>query len=159
MSNLPLTPPQNNSDEDVSQFFNRYFTETLSFPSNQVDAVFGFFVDRGFEESAAAAVSTVLLEQAKIDRINIFKLIDTLKGLTPPELSAVVTETLNYRRPKTSSLGYRRPNNFNKIEKRNIEGYSENQNNTEQSNNIDTPSTNNNYVQLRYVQSGYVDDI
>lgn len=120
MSNLPLNKPENYTDEQVTTFFNRYFTKSLSFPSNQVDAVFSFFTNRGFEESAASAVTTVLVEQAKIDKVNVFRLIDTLKGLDDVQLSAVVTETLNYRRPKTSSLGYRRPNQFDKIEKRNV---------------------------------------
>jgi hypothetical protein len=120
MTNLPIKQNDNYSDEAVTEFFDRYFSKKLSFPSNQVDAVLGFFLDRGFEETAAAAVSTVLLEQAKIDGVNVFRLLDTLKGLKDVELSAVVTETINYRRPKTSSLGYRRPNNFNKIERRNI---------------------------------------
>lgn len=120
MSNLPINKPENFSDEQVTTFFNRYFTKPLSFPSNQVDAVFSFFTNRGFEETAASAITATLVEQAKIDKINVFRLLDTLKGLDEVQLSAVVTETLNYRRPKTSSLGYRRPNQFDKNERRNI---------------------------------------
>jgi hypothetical protein len=120
MSNLPQEKPQNYSDRDVRQFFNKYFSETLSFPSSQVDAVVNFFTKRGFEETAAVSTATVLLEQSKIDNVNVFKLLDTLKGLNNVQLSAVCAEILNYNRPKTSSLGYKRPIQEETVERRNI---------------------------------------
>ena len=41
--------------------------ESLSFPSNQVDAVVGFFENRGFDKLASTSVASVLLTQAKVD--------------------------------------------------------------------------------------------
>jgi hypothetical protein len=120
MSSLPQEKPSNYSDKGVNQFFDKYFTKTLTFPTNQVDAVIAFFEKRGFDKSAAISVGTILLNQAKIDNINIFKLLDTLKGLNELQLSAVVTEVLNYNRAKTSTLGYKRETAVDKIEKRNI---------------------------------------
>lgn len=120
MTNLPIEKPQSGSNADVRQFFDKYFTKKLSFPSNEIDAVVGFFENRGFDKTASVAVATVLLQQAKIDEVNIFQLIDTLKGISDVQLSAVVTETLNYSRPKTSSLGYRRPDTLDSFEQRNI---------------------------------------
>lgn len=120
MTNLPQQKPEPRSNADVRQFFDKYFTKKLSFPTNDIDAVVGFFENRGFDKTASIAVATVLLQQAKIDEVNIFQLIDTLKGLSDVQLSAVVTETLNYSRPKTSSLGYRRPVTLDSFEQRNI---------------------------------------
>jgi hypothetical protein len=120
MSSLPQEKPTNFSDKGVTTFFNNYFSKTLSFPTNQVDAVISFFEKRNFDKAAAIAVGTTLLQQAKIDDVNIFKLLDTLKGLNELQLSAIVTEVLNYNRAKTSTLGYRRSEAADKTEKRNI---------------------------------------
>jgi hypothetical protein len=120
MSSLPQEKPTNFSDKGVTTFFNNYFSKTLSFPTNQVDAVISFFEKRNFDKAAAIAVGTTLLQQAKIDDVNIFKLLDTLKGLNELQLSAIVTEVLNYNRAKTSTLGYRRSESADKTEKRNI---------------------------------------
>jgi hypothetical protein len=120
MSNLPQEKPQNYSDRDVREFFNRYFTKTLTFPSNQIDAVVGFFEKRGFDNTAAVSTAIVLLEQAKLDDINAFKLIDTLKGLSDVELSRVVAQVLNYNRPRCSSLGFQKTSQRDTFEQRNI---------------------------------------
>jgi len=93
---------------------------TLSFPVNQVDAVVGFFEKRNFEQSAAIAVAGSLLVQAKLDSVNVFKLLDTLKTLDRVQLSALVTEVLNYDRPSTSTLGYKTATQIELSEKRNI---------------------------------------
>ena len=118
MSSLPQTDKTN--DQRVTSFFDNYFNKKLSYPSNEVDAVIGFFKIRGFEESAAISTSSVLLQQAKIDGVKVFKLLDTLKGLEDVQLSAVVTEVLNYNRLPTSTLGYKVNTTANKTEKRNI---------------------------------------
>lgn len=120
MTSLPTSIPARGSDKDVVQFFDKYFTRTLNYPSNEVDAVVGFFENRGFEKTASIAVSTVLLQQAKIDDIKTFRLLDTLKGLTEVQLSAIVTEILNFNRSKTSTLGYRISDSVSKLEERNI---------------------------------------
>ena len=120
-TNLPVTPAKKGSDSDVKNFFNQYFTEKLSFPSNDVDAVIGFFESRDFERTAAISVATALLEQAKIDDVKVFKLLDTLKGLDNVQLSVVVGEVLNFNRSKTSTLGFKRDSNVSKLEQRNVE--------------------------------------
>jgi len=119
MSSLPKTTPTN--DEKVTEVFNNYFTKKLSFPSNEVDAVVAFFEKRNFEKSAAISTATTLLNQAKLDGVKVFTLIDTLKGLNEVQLSAVVTEILNYNRLKTSVLGYKITEWAETTEKRNIQ--------------------------------------
>lgn len=118
-SNLPL---EQNSDSagSVKLFFNNYFNEAISFPAGEIDAVVGFFKKRGFDDLASNSTSIILLQQAKLDGVEIFKLLDTLKGFTEIQLSAVVAEVLNYNRQKNSTLGYRQQDTSDLFEKRNI---------------------------------------
>lgn len=105
---------------EVRSFYDRTYTEQISFPSNQIDAVLGFFLKRGFAEQAARSTSITLLNQARVDNINPFELIDSLKGLSEVQLSQVVTSVLNANRDKTSSLGYQQITTDETIESRNI---------------------------------------
>jgi hypothetical protein len=118
-TNLPSSTATDTSDE-VKSFFDKYFTHQISFPSNQIDAVLGFFLKAGFDEQAAKSTSIVLLNQARIDNVNPLQLIDTLKTLNAPQLNAVVTEILNIYREKTSSLGYKITEIEETFESRNI---------------------------------------
>ena len=115
-----LPQEKKKSEQKTVEFFDTYFDKKLSFPSNEVDAVIGFFTKRGFDKEAAVSVGTVLLQQAKIDSVNVFQLLDTLKGLDSVQLSSIVTEVLNYNRTKTSTLGFKRTQQVEKLEKRNI---------------------------------------
>jgi len=118
MSSLPIT--QKTNDQGVTEFFDKYFTKKISYPSNEVDAVVAFFKKRGFDEEAAISTATVVLQQAKLDEIKVFTLLDTLSGFDNVKLSGIVTEILNYNRLSTSTLGFRKTNLGNKTEKRNI---------------------------------------
>lgn len=118
-SNLSSAKQPDSSDE-TKEFFDKYFVESISYPSNQVDAVVGFFEKRGFDKSAALSVSSVLLQQSKIDNINVFELLDTLKGLENRQLSIVVTQVLNVNRSKISTLGFRNTEKTIPEENRNV---------------------------------------
>jgi hypothetical protein len=115
---LPITTQTN--DKRVTSFFDKYFTAKLEFASNEVDAVISFFEKRGFEKAAAISTGSILLQQAKLDNIKVFVLLDTLKGFDEAKLSAVVAEVLNYNRLSTSVLGFKNTTNTNTLEKRNI---------------------------------------
>lgn len=119
-SNLPVNTTTTDSSTPVRNYFDAYFVSEISFPSEEIDAVNGFFRKRGFDELASNTTGIVLLQQAKIDNVNVFTLLDTLKGLTDVQLSAVVTEVLNYNRQKNSVLGYRQEDTAEYLEKRNI---------------------------------------
>lgn len=123
MSSLPQEQQAPRSDKNVRQFFNRYFTKQLQFPGNQVDAIVGFFENRGFDKQAAVSTTITLLEQAKLDNVNVFQLLDTLKGLSEVQLSTVVTEILNYKRPRSSSLGFKTTPSTDTLESRNIDNF------------------------------------
>jgi hypothetical protein len=118
-SNLPLEQ-NTDSAQAVKLFFNNYFNEAISFPAGEIDAVVGFFKKRGFDDLASNSTSIILLQQAKLDGVEIFKLLDTLKGFTEIQLSAVVAEVLNYNRQKNSTLGYRQQDTSDLLEKRNV---------------------------------------
>ena len=117
--NLPPSSQTDSSDE-VKSFFDKYFTHQITFPSNQIDAVLGFFLKNGFDEQAAKSTAIVLLNQARIDNVNPMQLIDTLKTLNGAQLSRVVTEILNLYREKTSSLGCKNLSTESTYESRNI---------------------------------------
>ena len=105
-TNLPQ-PEVSDSSQEVRTFFDKYFRHQITFPSNQIDAVVGFFMKRGFDDESARSTGIVLLNQARLDNVNVFKLLDTLKTVSDAQLSAVVTEVLNAYREKTSILGYK----------------------------------------------------
>ena len=65
----------------------------------------------------------MLLQQAKIDGIKVFELLDTLKTLDKLQLSFTVAQVLNFNRQKTSTLGFRVENTDTPLEARNIMGY------------------------------------
>jgi hypothetical protein len=99
--------PSDTNGDEVKAFFDKFFLNQITFPSNQIDAVLGFFLKRGFDEQSARSTSIVLLNQSKLENINPFQLLDTLKGLTDVQLSQVVTEVLNVYRDQRSVLGYK----------------------------------------------------
>ena len=121
MSSINL-PTQSNTDSstEVKSFFDKYFRHQVTFPSNQIDAVLGFFLKRGFDQDSARSTSIVLLNQARIDNVNVFTLLDTLKALTDVQLSQVVAQVLNAYREKVSVLGYRVASVADSYESRNI---------------------------------------
>lgn len=118
-SNLPVKE-NTDSGKEVRRFFNNYFNEPITFPAGEIDAVVGYFRGRGFDELASNSTAIVLLQQAKLDNVNVFRLLDTLKGLTDLQLSAVVAEVLNYNRQKTSTLGFKQQDTSELLEKRNV---------------------------------------
>lgn len=119
-SNLPTNLNNPDSGQEVKNFFDSYFIQNISFPAEQVDAVVGFFKKRGFDDLASNSTAILLLQQAKLDQVNVFDLLDTLKGLSEIQLSAVVAEVLNYNRQKNSTLGYRQQDTSEVYEARNI---------------------------------------
>jgi hypothetical protein len=120
-TNLPsqLTVATDSSTE-VRTFFDKFFVQQVSFPSNQIDAVVGFFLKNGFDIESARSTGIVILNQARQDNVNVFELLDTLKTLTDVQLSQVVAQVLNSYREKTSLLGYRVAPLVDDYESRNI---------------------------------------
>lgn len=116
-SNLPADQSQNTP---MVQAYDAYFNTTLELETGVLSAMRGFFTSRGFEEVAAENISVIIIRQAKKDNYNPMTIMDTLKGLDNVEISALVSEILNYNRIKSSFLGYARENNTVSEIKRNI---------------------------------------
>ena len=111
---LDLTPTQ------IKHFFNKFYTDDVSFPCEEIDALIGFFQKRNFDTNSASSTAIVLLNQARADGVDVFTLIDTLKTLPSMQLNQVIAQILNSYREPTSLLGYRVKVNDNVYESRNI---------------------------------------
>jgi hypothetical protein len=118
MSNLPSTSLAGQAD--TKQFFDKFFINQVSFPAAEIDATVGFFLKRSFDIESARSTSIVLLNQARIDNISVFELLDSLKVQTDVQLSQIVAQVLNSYREKTSLLGYRIAPSLDTYESRNI---------------------------------------
>jgi len=118
-TNLPV-----NSSTDTStivrQFFDKYYQYPVSFPAAEIDAVIGYFQKRGFDLDSARTISIVMLNQARIDNVQVFQLLDTLKSITDLQLTQVIAQVLNTYRENTSLLGYRVAATSSPYESRNI---------------------------------------
>lgn len=97
--------------EMTPEYFNNFFNIEINYNPGEVDAVIGYFLKRGFEKVSAINTASVLLQQAKIDNLNVQELIDTLKGVSDVKLSLIVAQILNFNRNKTSVLGFRDTSN------------------------------------------------
>lgn len=117
-TNLPTTT--GDSSEPVKQFFDKFYQNTVSFPAAQIDATVAFFMKKGFDSDSARSTAIVLLNQARIDNVDIFQVLDTMSGLTDVQMSQVVAQVLNAYREKTSLLGIRVAPVVNQYEARNI---------------------------------------
>ena len=88
-------------------FFDTYGEDPLSYVPAEVDASAAFFVKKGFGEEAASTAAAVLLKQAKLENLPIYKILDDIRELDSVDLSALVAEILNNNRSSTSTLGFR----------------------------------------------------
>ena len=100
----------NETTQELTQkFFDNYYNKQIPYKASEVDAVIGYFLKRGFEKVAAVNTASILLQQASIDQLTVFQLIDTLKGVNDVQLSNIVAQILNLNRSKTSTVGFRVP--------------------------------------------------
>jgi hypothetical protein len=104
-NNIPQPSKVQDSSQETLKVFDAYTTAPLNIDSATFDAMTGFFASRGFGSDSAQSMSYIIIKQALIDNYKPFQLLETLKGLDDVEISALITEILNYNRFKTSSLG------------------------------------------------------
>lgn len=119
MSDLYSNLPPSKSSAMV-QIFDAYTNKPLELEASILTAMKGFFTSRGFEDQSAESISVIIIKQAKNDGYNPMVILDTLKGLDNVEISALVSEILNFNRFKSSFLGYARQFNTADEVKRNI---------------------------------------
>jgi hypothetical protein len=102
-SNVPNTTSVTN--QPIVQAYG-FYSQPIEFNSTVLAAMKSYFVNRDFGEVAAESIAITIMTQSKQDGYNPMQILDTLKGLDSVQLSALVSEILNYNRFKTSSLGY-----------------------------------------------------
>ena len=103
------------------EVFSNQNKKSISFASNSVNAVVGFFESRGFETTAAQSVASVLLTQAKVDGVNVMELLEDIKTLDKVKLTDLITAILNANRSKISKIGVKKTNsNADNLTARNI---------------------------------------
>jgi|TARA_B110000285_G_scaffold70166_1_gene80791 hypothetical protein len=112
--------PLANTKELTTKFFDNYYNKEISYNASEVDAVIGYFLKRGFDKVSAVNTASILLQQAEIDQLTVFKLLDTLKGINDVQLSNIVAQILNLNRSKVSTLGYRVPEEKQLFDQRQI---------------------------------------
>lgn len=96
-------------DELTLKAFDSFYSAPIEIDATVLAAMKGFFTNKGFQDVAAESIASTIIVQAKQDGYNPMEILDTLKSLQEVELSAIVSEILNYNRLKTSSLGYAQP--------------------------------------------------
>jgi hypothetical protein len=116
-SNLPAS---SNSSNSMVRAYDAYVNAPLELETGTLAAMKGFLASKGFDENSAESISVIIIKQAKKDGYNPMRIIDTLKGLDNVEISALVSEILNYNRFKSSFLGYARQLNTIGEVRRNI---------------------------------------
>jgi hypothetical protein len=105
-SNIPVN---SSSQNQTVQAFDAYGTQPVEINATVLAAMKGFFTSRDFGEVAAESIAVTIIRQAMQDGYNPMQILDTLKGVDTVQLSAIVSEILNYNRFKSSSLGYAQP--------------------------------------------------
>jgi len=104
-NNIPKTKIPDSSNSTI-QAFDTYYSAPLELHADTFNAMRGFFTSRGFDDSAAESITVIIMKQAKKDGYKPMQILDTLRGLDNLEISALVSEILNYNRFKSSFLGY-----------------------------------------------------
>ena len=108
-NNLPQTKKNQDSSQMTIKVFDNYTQSPVTINATTYDAAVAFFSSRGFQKDAAESTALIIIRQAKLDGLNPFQLLDTLKGLENLQLNNLITELLNYNRYKSSSLGVASP--------------------------------------------------
>lgn len=117
--NFSNIPTSNSVDKTVLAFDN-FYSAPAEIDGTVLAAMQGYFTSKGFAEVAAESIAVTIIKQAKQDGYNPMQILDSLKGLADVELSALVSEILNYNRFKSSSLGFAQPFKTNSEISRNI---------------------------------------
>ena len=105
-TNLPTTPAPDSADK-TKLLFNEYGSTQYEFNAMEVDSTLAFFQKRGFADAAAESVALVLLVQAKIEKISVMSILDSINTTDNAQLSIFVSQILNANRVQTSTLGFR----------------------------------------------------
>ena len=120
LSNLGISKATGN--QATIQFLSGIGDDKVELNAAEYDAAIAFFEQRDYDRQASESIAYVLMRQAKIDDVSVFKILDTLnaRSTDPITLNNLVGEILNLNRFKTSILGYKSARPENTLAKRNI---------------------------------------
>ena len=118
-TNLP-PKEKDNLDKTIDKLTTSAYEEEYQFNVGEYDASVGFFVQRGFERTAAESTAYVILSQAKIDSVRPQEILDKLTYASEAQLSELITIVLNANRYKSSRLGVRQTLTTKETVSRNI---------------------------------------
>jgi hypothetical protein len=105
-NNIPQeNAPSTFSSDPTVKVFNTFYQVPIELDGVKLTAIKSYFESRGYEPASAESVALIILSQATKDGLNPFDILETLRGFTEVQISAIVGEILNYNRFKTSSLG------------------------------------------------------
>jgi len=104
-SNLPPQNQPNNSVDGTVQVFNNFYSVPVQISATSLNAMTGFFENKGFDPTTAQSIAVILITQAQQDKFDPMIVLDSLKGFDSLQLSSLATQILNYNRSKTSFLG------------------------------------------------------
>jgi len=105
-SNLPPVAPPGNNSVDSS---NNYYDYPYQLDAGILNALSGFFENKGFDQVSARSISSIMMIQSLKDNINPMTILDSLSGFSSLDLSTLATQILNYNRFKSSYLGISTP--------------------------------------------------
>ena len=105
VSNLGVQKAQ--GSQSIIEFLSGIETERTELDGAEYDACVAFFTSRNYDLQSAKSLAYVLMKQAKVDGVDVFQVLDTLRPASPVDLSQLVSEVLNAYRYKTSVLGYK----------------------------------------------------
>jgi len=103
-TNLPLVNPQDNFDQRVQDYFNNYFSNTISMTDNEFEAAKAFFVARTNNTDAAAALTAATIQAANELNVPILDILSEFENAS--DLKSAIPTFLNLSRSNTSLLGY-----------------------------------------------------
>lgn len=103
------------------KYFEGHYTEDYDFSQNQIDAIFSFFKKKNFDDNTAMNITSSLLIQSKKDNVNPFALLDKFKKLNEKNIQPIVMAIMNKNHGKTSVIGYKKQNQNNLFENRNVD--------------------------------------
>ena len=103
-TNLPLVNPKDNFDQRVQDYFNNYFTNTISMTDNEFEAAKAFFVSRTSNTDAAAALTAATIQAANELNVPILDILGEFENAS--DLKSAIPTFLNLSRSNTSLLGY-----------------------------------------------------
>lgn len=119
-TNLPISNKQVSGAEKTKLYFEEYGQRPIELSASELDRVVGFFSARGFDQDAAYTTAITLLRRAKVDRLSVSSLLDSLAGFTDLQISRVIAEILNNDRKLTSVLGFKVDSSRTELLSRNI---------------------------------------